>query len=574
MAMRSLAAGSRAVLALLLFFPASILAVNPTDQASTAGAQLDSRLRHISDLMSARSFAEAETAAAKLESEFPRSAAVEQAYAAALDSQGKLEAAGTHWQRALELEPRSAAAHLNVGSNYFRRGMKEAARKQFESATVLDPTDARALYNLGLADFALENFPAALSDFHRAHQIDPASVETSYYLSMSYLIAGRPNQALTLVNSLSTQAQQRPEFLIIKVAAESKSGTDVEQDFQHVLATLGDAPKPYASAAALFMTIGDTAHAVRVMEAANSRFPGQTQIEYLLALAYSRNGQLQTALGTLKSALVRDDNAALHALYGKLLEQHGDSVEAEHELQRAAQLDPSEANINALGIELLNHWTFDAAISVFQSGMQAHPDSQMLRVGLAIANFAAGNYDETVKTIITAGQHPELIDDNAMSVLMAAYPNSHANSAQVRAFAAAYARRHPESAWASYYAAMAVIADPSHSASAADKQEAIRLLEHAASLDGNVAQFRYQLGVARSDAGDWTAALTALRSAVKLDDTMAEAWYRLALAAKRTGNARESEEAIARYTAANERANSKLQERMAQTKKFVSELPK
>jgi tetratricopeptide (TPR) repeat protein len=554
------------------------MAVPPTWSAnplqhSQAPDALARGLQELASLLHAGSFPEAESTAKKLRTQFPRSSEVEQAYAAALEGEGKLEEATAHLQHAIELAPNSPAAHLNLGSNYFRRGMTTKAREQFDAATRLNPGDATAFYNAGLADLKLEDFGTALEQFQRAHKLAPDAVEISYYLAMSYVIGAKAQEALSLIRSLPEDVQGRPEFQILNIAATSATGrtAGTDSELQRVLTGFAT-PKAYASAAVLFLTAGDYGDAVRVMEAANAKYPADVQIEYLLATAYSRAHQLQPALATLQAALTRSDSADLHALYGKLLEEQGDSVKAVHELQRAAELDPSEANINAWGVELLDHWTFDAAIAVFQSGLNKHPDSQALRTGLAIAYFAAGNYDDAVKTVVAPG--PAAATDGALSVLMAAYPNSHASDVEVRTFTRAYARQHPASGSASYYAALAITEDPSHTAAPAERQDAIRLLERAVSLDPKAAQFHYQLGVALSDAGQWSAALGELRETVKLDPKVPEAWYRLALAAKRTGNIQEGEEALARYTAASNRANSELQNRMAQTKKFVASLPK
>jgi len=540
--------------------------------ASSTNGILTRGLQHIAELMHAGSFAEAEQAASKLHSQFPRSAAIEQEYAAALEAQHKISQATEHFQHAVALAPTSSAAHLNLGSNYFRRGMLKEARAQFRAACTLKPTDATALYNLGLADLQLETPSAALEDFQKAHKLEPQSIETSYYLAMTYVMAHRQSDALLLIASLPNEVQSRPEFLILKVAAETE-GDQREKHFHTILENLGNEPKAYASASALFLTAGDSKHAAQVLEAATARFPQQARLEYLLAITYSRAEQNQTAIDTLKTALTHSDLPELHELYGKLLEEQGDSVSAEHELQRAAELDPSEANLYNLGSELLKHWTFDAAETVFQNGLKIHPDSQALRNGLAIAYFASGDYDRAVETVQSSRDARQPIDGDAMAVLMAAYPYSHAKASQVRAFAAAYAQQNPANAWASYYEALAIDDDPNHSATPTGGAEAIRLFQRAVSLEPKVAQFHYRLGVALAGAGEWETAAEALQQAVAIDDKLAEAWYRLALADKRIGKLSESEAAMARYTEVSDRKNSELQARMAQTKKFLSNGP-
>ena len=64
------------------------------------------------------------------------------------------------------------------------------------------------------------------------------------------------------------------------------------------------------------------------------------------------------------------DNAELHNLLGEVDENAGDHVEAARELQRAAQMDPSEKNIFDWGNDLLLHRAYELAGGIFSRGVQ------------------------------------------------------------------------------------------------------------------------------------------------------------------------------------------------------------
>jgi tetratricopeptide (TPR) repeat protein len=97
----------------------------------------------------------------------------------ALAAQGKLEAAGQHYERALQINPDSADVHNNLGWALVQQGKLVEATQHFERALQVEPNHAKAHYNLGnllvergKSDEAIEHFERALqlkSNFVAAH---------------------------------------------------------------------------------------------------------------------------------------------------------------------------------------------------------------------------------------------------------------------------------------------------------------------------------------------------------------------------------------------------------------------
>ena len=80
-----------------------------------------------------------------------------------------------------------------------------------------------------------------------------------------------------------------------------------------------------------------------------------------------------------------------HHLLAESEEKQGHSLDAAREYERAAKLDPSEANLFDWGAELLLHGAAEPAIQVFSEGNRRFPESVRMLLGLGVACFAQGD---------------------------------------------------------------------------------------------------------------------------------------------------------------------------------------
>src|SRR5262249_22162129 len=121
---------------------------------------------------------------------------------------------------------------------------------------------------------------------------------------------------------------------------------------------------------------------------------------YDLALAYLMANRRGEARSSVQSLLKTKDAAELHNLLAQIEEKDGNFIVAVNEFQNAARLEPSESNLFDWGGELLLHRTLDPAVEVFQKATRLYPQSSRLMVGLGMAYYARGNYDDAVKAFL------------------------------------------------------------------------------------------------------------------------------------------------------------------------------
>ncbi|PYT30988.1 MAG: hypothetical protein DMG57_06525 [Acidobacteria bacterium] len=123
---------------------------------------------------------------------------------------------------------------------------------------------------------------------------------------------------------------------------------------------------------------------------------------YDLALAYLQTGAIAKSREVISALLDRKDRAELHNLSGDVEEAEGHVQDAVKQYEIAARMDPTEKNLFDLGSHLLLHRGFEPALKVFAFATPRDPQSAKLRVGLGIAHYSLGQYDDAVETLCQA----------------------------------------------------------------------------------------------------------------------------------------------------------------------------
>ncbi|MFZ0970034.1 MAG: tetratricopeptide repeat protein [Candidatus Acidiferrales bacterium] len=148
--------------------------------------------------------------------------------------------------------------------------------------------------------------------------------------------------------------------------------------------------------------VKDTASLNRGSSPAPAPLSADSDAAYDLALAYDHSGDFAHASATLHALLAREDRADFHALLGDVDESEGNPLEAVYEDQRAAEMDPSEPHIFAWGAELLLHRALEPASEVFAKGNRLYPRSSRMLIGLGVASYSLGAYDQSWQQLAAA----------------------------------------------------------------------------------------------------------------------------------------------------------------------------
>jgi tetratricopeptide (TPR) repeat protein len=251
------------------------------------------------------------------------------------------------------------------------------------------------------------------------------------------------------------------------------------------------------------------------------------------AAALLESGEPARAAALLREVLPRQDTAAVRNLLGDALEAAGDLLGAAEEYQKAAHREPTEEHLFDWGNNLLRLRAFIPATQVFEEAVKRFPRSARLHVGLGIARYSRGAFEDAVRSLGTAVDlDPD--DPRAYLFLGEMYGVSAALAGEVSRRLARFVEKSPDHALGRFYYAMSLWKAQPGTPPSADVE---RHLKAAATLDPGLARAHFELGVLYSDQQRYPDAITALEQAARADPAMAQAHYRLAQAYRRTGQA-------------------------------------
>ncbi len=248
---------------------------------------------------------------------------------------------------------------------------------------------------------------------------------------------------------------------------------------------------------------------------------------------------------SLRDAIAHAPNdSTLHHRLGDLEENSGHPLEAVHEYQRAAELDPSEPNMFDWGTELLTHRALEPAGEVFAKGNHLFPTSVRMLVALGVTWYARGSYDRASQCLENAS---DLAPDNSTPYLFLGKMLSGETIPSPGSVTrlSRFAETQPDDASANYYYALALARQSANAGDVRGDQDASRsaqiesLLQKTLRLDPRFGAAYLQLGILRARRADFVAAIPLYRKAIETipqgDDAQVEAHYRLAQAYQRTG---------------------------------------
>jgi len=317
-----------------------------------------------------------------------------------------------------------------------------------------------------------------------------------------------------------------------------------------------------------YVRTGKVAQAAPFLEKAQQINPSSYDNGYDLSLAYIQIGRLTDARQLIQDLLKRKNTAELHNLLGEVEEKDGKFVPAANEYETAAHIDPSESNLFDWGSELLLHRTLGPAVEVFQQATGRYPSSQRLMIGLGMALYARGNYDDAVKSLLKAADlNPS--DPGCYFFLSKAYDSSPSQADEVIQRFRRFAELQPRNAHALYYYAISLWKGKRAQDPSLDLHEIESLLKNSLAVDPKLADAHVQLGNLYSDQNKYPEAIPEYLRALELNSDLADAHYRLGQAYVRTGEKIRAQEQFQIYQRIREQHLADLDKQRAEIRQFV-----
>jgi tetratricopeptide (TPR) repeat protein len=314
---------------------------------------------------------------------------------------------------------------------------------------------------------------------------------------------------------------------------------------------------------------GKIADATPYLEKAQRLDASKYDNGYDLALAYISVGRTKDARALIQALLQQKNTAELHNLLAEVEEKDGNFVAAANEYEAAAHMDPSESNLFDWASELLVHRTLEPSIAVFRDAVQRYPQSSRLAIGLGMALYSLGKYDEAVTSLLRAADLSPG-DARIYPFLSRAYDSSPGQADEVIKRFRRFAELQPRNGHAQYYYAMSLWKGKRAQDPSVDLHEVEALLKKSIALDPSLAEAELQLGNLYSDETRYAAAIPYYKRAIALNSDLADAHYRLGQAYVRTNQKDLAQPELALYQQLRAQHLADLDKQRAEVRQFVT----
>lgn len=235
------------------------------------------------------------------------------------------------------------------------------------------------------------------------------------------------------------------------------------------------------------------------------------------------------------SSTGRSGDAESFLRAGERSEASGDALAAVHAFERAATLDPSEANYFAWGSELLLHRAIWQAEEVFRKGTVAFPQSARMNTALGTALFSGARYGEAAERLCSAsdlnpkGTEAYLFMGRMQIIAPEVLPC-------VEPHLARFVEQEPSNALAKYLYAMTLLKSKQIAPRPDTVEHARSLLDQAVALDPQCGDAYLELGILSNAQHDNQQAIRFYTKAIETTPSLADAHYRLGVLYDRAGD--------------------------------------
>jgi Flp pilus assembly protein TadD len=377
----------------------------------------------------------------------------------------------------------------------------------------------------------------------------PNSYQANELMGLVCAAQHNPEEAeryLSKAIELEPSSPQAHMFLAANLA-QLHLAAQAEQEFRKAVTLAPRSFQANHNLGEFYIRSGRLNDAIGYLIKAQQIEPSSYSNGYDLALAEIDAGKYEQARLELHQLLAIRNTPDLHSLLGTVDEQSGRYIPAAKQMELAAQMNPSEANIFAWGLELLRHQAFPPAVEIFSAGAHRYPSSARMYLGLGIAHFAETNYSEAIDSFCRAiDLNPD--DPRPYFFLAKIYDIAPTETPTVSARFRRFAQVQPDNPQALYYYALSLWKASRNVPAAAQVQTVKSLLDRAVALRPRYAEPHLLLGLVFAQEKEDAAAIKQYREALVSDPSLEEAHYELGEALMRDGDTKEAQGEFAVFT--------------------------
>jgi len=425
-------------------------------------------------------------------------------------------------------------------------------------------------FQAAVADYDAGRFAQAATQLEQLLPYASKSFEVHELLGLVYASQSQDDQA---IKELEFATRLRPD----SAAARTNLAASLIHAGKSALA-LGQLQKALAldpkdfeanhDIGEYYIQAGKIPRATPYLEQAQQINPASYDNGYDLAQTYYVTGNLPQATELAQNLLKQKNTGELHNLLGHIEEKDGKFVAAANEYETAAHMDPNEENLFDWGSEYLLHRTFEPAIDIFEQGTQRYPNSPRLLIGLGMAMYSRGKYEEAVKALLAAAAL-DPSDARCYLFLSKAFDSSPNHTDEVIQAFRRFSELQPNNAQAHYYYAMSLWKGKRSEETGPDFGRIESILHRAVALDPTFADPHVELGNLYADQREYAKSIPEYERALELNPNLPDAHYRLGQGYVHVGQKDRAQTEFAVYQQQRAEHMAEVDKERAEVQQFV-----
>ena len=309
-------------------------------------------------------------------------------------------------EECLKINPQSGAARLLQSAALMRMNRYSDSRTTLNTLLAANPKQPETLLEVGVLDLMEKKYQDAATSFRHAYESDPANARGLLGEAESYMLLGKPDEAVKVVTAESAKFPNRLDIRRDLADLEVRTGhADMAiSEYRTLVDASKDSPRQqgeiYARIGETYSRLKDYPKAIEALKKARELIPENTAVMNNLALLLDNSGQHVEARKVYEQSIQRDQNnaEALNNLAYLMSETGGNLDEALTLANRAKQKLPNLMEVSdTIGWIYLKKNLADNAVDIFRDLTSKVPANSTYHFHFAMALAQKGDKTEAAK---------------------------------------------------------------------------------------------------------------------------------------------------------------------------------
>ena len=315
-------------------------------------------------------------------------------------------------QETQSASPQASASTFEAAGKLLEEGKYDEALSQLQALAAQDPKVPELSHQLGAAYYKKGDFLKATGYLKQATEENPKDSEAVQLLGLSYYLAGRPNEAIPLLEKVQTWfplANVDAAYILGVSYIQVKNYPQARNAFARMFDVPADSAASYLFTARMLLRQEFDPIAEEYAQKAVALDPKLPLAHFLLGELYLYKSRVDEAIAEFEKE--KAINPAYAPTYYKLADAYSRMQkydDAERLLQRSIWLDATSTGPYILmGKVLEKKGEFDLAVRALQRAVAMDPNNSITHHLLGQAYRDLGRNDEAEKELKSAEQLQE-----------------------------------------------------------------------------------------------------------------------------------------------------------------------